>query len=173
MSMHKVPLNKLEEEGLKLHGLSVGKPSQLSDVFRQGVAWALSQQDGNEVASPAQDERGAEVPPMPETADRRPYDDDEPDGYLEGNRDWAEANNDAVEWLADNHRAIRAALSARPAQKVNNVDTPEQQPIYQVRQYSQGWQDVDHARYVACQDDLCYYTRVVYAAPIAAAGVGQ
>lgn len=44
MSMHKVPLSKLEEEGLKLHGLSVGKPNQLSDAFRQGVAWALSQQ---------------------------------------------------------------------------------------------------------------------------------
>ena len=41
--MHKVPLTPLEEEGLKAHGLPIGKPSQLSDVFRQGVAWALSQ----------------------------------------------------------------------------------------------------------------------------------
>lgn len=43
MSMHKKPLTPLEEEGLRLHGLDVGTPSQLSDVFRHGIAWALSQ----------------------------------------------------------------------------------------------------------------------------------
>lgn len=42
MSMHKIPLTKLEEDGLRAHGLDIGKPSQLSDVFRQGVAWALA-----------------------------------------------------------------------------------------------------------------------------------
>lgn len=41
MSMHKIPLTPLEEEGLRLHGLPVGTPSQTSDTFRQGVAWAL------------------------------------------------------------------------------------------------------------------------------------
>lgn len=42
MSMHRKPLTELEEEGLYAHGLIVGTPSQLSDAFRQGVAWALS-----------------------------------------------------------------------------------------------------------------------------------
>jgi len=40
MSLHKKPLTPLEEEGLKLHGLPIGKPSQLSDCFRHGVCWA-------------------------------------------------------------------------------------------------------------------------------------
>lgn len=39
MSMHKIPLTQIEEEGLRNHGLDRGTPSQLSDVFRQGVAW--------------------------------------------------------------------------------------------------------------------------------------
>lgn len=43
MSMHKKPLTRLEELGLLAHALDIGTPSQLSDVFRQGVAWALSQ----------------------------------------------------------------------------------------------------------------------------------
>lgn len=38
MSMHKIPLADVERDGLKKHGLSIGTPSQLSDVFRQGVA---------------------------------------------------------------------------------------------------------------------------------------
>ena len=41
MSMHKIPLTPLEEEGLRLHGLPIGTPSQRSDTFRQGVAWAI------------------------------------------------------------------------------------------------------------------------------------
>lgn len=40
MSMHKIPLTKIEEDGLRAHGLDIGTPSQLSDVFRQGIAWA-------------------------------------------------------------------------------------------------------------------------------------
>ncbi len=44
MSMHKIPLTALEGEGLRLHRLPIGTPSQLSDCFRQGVAWALSQE---------------------------------------------------------------------------------------------------------------------------------
>lgn len=41
MSMHKIPLTPLEEEGLRLHGLPIGRPSQRSDTFRQGMAWAI------------------------------------------------------------------------------------------------------------------------------------
>lgn len=43
MSNHKTPLTEVEREGLIEHGLGryIGKPSQLADVFRQGVAWAL------------------------------------------------------------------------------------------------------------------------------------
>ena len=39
--MHKMPLTKLEQEGLEAHHLPIGKPSQLSDCFRQGIKWAL------------------------------------------------------------------------------------------------------------------------------------
>lgn len=46
MSMHKKPLTRLEEEGLRAHGLPIGTPSQLSDVFRHGVAWAAAQNQG-------------------------------------------------------------------------------------------------------------------------------
>lgn len=47
MSMHKKPLTPLEEEGLRLHHLDIGIPSQLSDSFRNGMAWAQrnSEQD--------------------------------------------------------------------------------------------------------------------------------
>lgn len=41
MSMHKIPLTETERNGLKAHGLDIGKPSQLSDVFRLGVAWGI------------------------------------------------------------------------------------------------------------------------------------
>lgn len=41
MSMHRIPLTELERVGLTNHGLPIGNPSQLSDVFRQGVKWAL------------------------------------------------------------------------------------------------------------------------------------
>ena len=39
MSMHRIPLTPTEEAGLRAHGLDIGTPSQLSDAFRQGVAW--------------------------------------------------------------------------------------------------------------------------------------
>lgn len=42
MSMHKKPLTPLERAGLEAHGLDIGTPSQLSDVFRQGVAFAIA-----------------------------------------------------------------------------------------------------------------------------------
>ena len=41
MSMHRIPLTELERVGLTNHGLPIGNPSQLSDVFRHGVKWAL------------------------------------------------------------------------------------------------------------------------------------
>lgn len=41
--MHKIPLTSMEEDGLRNHRLPIGTPSQLSDCFRQGMAWALSQ----------------------------------------------------------------------------------------------------------------------------------
>lgn len=44
MSMHKKPLTDLEEKGLRAHGLDIGTPSQLSDVFRQGIAWCQTQE---------------------------------------------------------------------------------------------------------------------------------
>lgn len=44
MSMHNKPLTPTEEAGLRAHGLDIGTPSQLSDAFRQGVAWAEKQE---------------------------------------------------------------------------------------------------------------------------------
>lgn len=46
MSMHKIPLTNIEREGLEKHGLgrNIGKPSQLADVFRQGVKWGQEQE---------------------------------------------------------------------------------------------------------------------------------
>lgn len=46
MSMHKIPLTELERKGLELHRLPIGTPSQLSDCFRAGMSWALSQKGG-------------------------------------------------------------------------------------------------------------------------------
>jgi hypothetical protein len=42
MSMHKVPLTKLERDGLEAHHLAIGTPSQISDCFRLGVQWAVN-----------------------------------------------------------------------------------------------------------------------------------
>lgn len=46
MSTHRTPLTPIEEAGLHAHGLQrdIGKPSQLVDVFRQGVAWGIKSQ---------------------------------------------------------------------------------------------------------------------------------
>lgn len=43
MTKHQIPLTSIEEDGLRNHRLPIGTPSQLSDCFRQGMAWALSQ----------------------------------------------------------------------------------------------------------------------------------
>lgn len=44
MSNHRKPLSELERLGLEAHGLGrhIGKPSQLADAFRHGIAWALA-----------------------------------------------------------------------------------------------------------------------------------
>jgi hypothetical protein len=49
--------------------------------------------------------------PMPEVKPRRPLEDDEPDGYLESDMDWARNNRDAVVWFLTNHAAIAAKLA--------------------------------------------------------------
>lgn len=41
MSMYRIPLTDIEFNGLKAHELEIGSPSQLSDVFRQGVRYTL------------------------------------------------------------------------------------------------------------------------------------
>lgn len=46
--MHKIPLTHIEENGLRAHGLNIGTPSQLSDVFRQGVAWGFANRQASE-----------------------------------------------------------------------------------------------------------------------------
>lgn len=57
------------------------------------------------------------LPMMPPTTDREPFTGGPFDGestergdYLESNIDWASTNDEAVGWLADNHRVIRASL---------------------------------------------------------------
>lgn len=55
------------------------------------------------------------LPPMPPTEDRQPWDDDKPNGYLETDLDWVERNGDALTWLIDNHKEIRAALATSAA----------------------------------------------------------
>lgn len=51
------------------------------------------------------------IPCMPETDDRGQYDEEDYPWYLESNMEWANRNNEAVEWLIDNHKAIREIIS--------------------------------------------------------------
>lgn len=51
---------------------------------------------------------------MPPTDDRRPFDEGEFGGYLENNRDWSDRNSEAVDWLIDNHEAIRKLVGWMP-----------------------------------------------------------
>jgi hypothetical protein len=57
MSMHKIPLTPTEEAGLHAHGLqsNIGKPSQLTDAFRQGVAWGIAHAAAEKETEPKQD----------------------------------------------------------------------------------------------------------------------
>jgi hypothetical protein len=65
-----------------------------------------------------------------------------------------------AEWLHDGE-----AMTTN--QTINGVP---REPIYQVRAYGEGWQDVDKARYEYCADLPGYKFRIVYAeqpAPVA------
>lgn len=53
MSQHKIPLTPSEDEGLRLHGLDRGTPSQLSDCFRNGMKWQASISTGEQNNDPA------------------------------------------------------------------------------------------------------------------------
>lgn len=100
----------------------------------QAIRWLTKFSDADEVASttprkiaqelagiaallaatptpPTLSEDLLEVAPMPECDSRQLWSDDEPDGYLESDRDWSERNTEVVAWLADNHSDIRAALA--------------------------------------------------------------
>ena len=58
MSMHIKPLTPIEEAGLRAHGLPVGKPSQLADAFRLGMAWADKARAEAALAEPQPDADG-------------------------------------------------------------------------------------------------------------------
>ena len=60
MSMHNTPLTDLEREGLSRHLLAIEYPSQLADVFRQGMAWALSKAQPTPSQSVDEPEENAE-----------------------------------------------------------------------------------------------------------------
>lgn len=66
--MHKTPLTDLEREGLIAHGLEskIGRPSQLVDSFRLGVAWALNQSLPATETAGAQDWKSVPTTPTPE-----------------------------------------------------------------------------------------------------------
>ncbi|QIG75676.1 hypothetical protein EVC20_105 [Rhizobium phage RHph_Y2_17_1] len=96
-----VHLAQLRHAYAKLKAGQVIKQEELADGLIAPAIRALERIEADYMA----------LPPMPETVDRRPYDEETYPGYLEGDRDWAEHNSEAVEWLADNHAAIRAAIS--------------------------------------------------------------
>lgn len=52
MSLHNKPLTKLERQGLLANGLSIDKASQLSDAFRLGIAWAVSNTQTTQTEQP-------------------------------------------------------------------------------------------------------------------------
>ena len=126
----------------------------LPDATIRRIDSALYQQDGNEVASPAQDER--ELPH---------YLNDAIDNLVHDNYERSQAGSRNRQADAE---LIRAALAARPAQKVNNVDTPEQQPVEigEVRiRLENGHQQFEFEEYEAAYalPDGAHY---LYAAPI-------
>lgn len=53
---------------------------------------------------------------------RRPLDDDEPDGYLESDRDWVDNNFDAVIEFLENHG--HTGLNWRPIEEVGDEIRP-------------------------------------------------
>jgi hypothetical protein len=47
---------------------------------------------------------------IPPVEPRRPFLDDEPDGYMESDREFFENNRDAVLWFLENHETLREVL---------------------------------------------------------------
>lgn len=84
--------------------LKAGGETRIGEFATREVADAFGQQVSTMVAPES-------LPNMPETVARRPLYDHEPDGYLEGDTDWAANNPEALRWFADNHQAIRARLA--------------------------------------------------------------
>ncbi|MFV3284379.1 hypothetical protein ACNFCI_10030 [Pseudomonas sp. NY15356] len=81
------------------------------------------------------------VPVMPTSVDRRPNDEDQPDGYLEGDRSWCDNNKDAVEWLIENHAAIRAALSASAEPSAPKCGKCAGSALVQYPEHAGAWSD--------------------------------
>lgn len=48
---------------------------------------------------------------FPKVIPRRPYIDSEPDGYIEGDRDWLANNNDTAVWFLENRDMLKKAFS--------------------------------------------------------------
>lgn len=98
---------------MELYGFKIEYPltGRTENTFSEAIAFRMSVIKAREAAEVVH----VKMPPMPVTVDRRSYDEEAYPGLMEGNKDWADNNNEAVEWLADNHAAIREALNACPA----------------------------------------------------------
>ena len=48
---------------------------------------------------------------FPKVIPRRPYIEEEPNGYLEGDRDWLENNNDTAVWFLENRDMLKKTFS--------------------------------------------------------------
>lgn len=105
-----------KDNGLTLKCKSMGCIQRNQRTLRYGIDWLRTSmaEHWNTRALSAQPSPGGQdaLPPMPACRDRQP--DDMP-GYMESALDWVRDvdNCDAVDWLIDNHAAIRAALAAR------------------------------------------------------------
>ncbi|MDG9939656.1 Lar family restriction alleviation protein [Stenotrophomonas maltophilia] len=115
-----------KDNGLTLKCKSMGCIQRNQRTLRYGIDWLRTSmaEHWNTRALSAQPSPGGQdaLPPMPACRDRQP--DDMP-GYMESALDWVRDvdNCDAVDWLIDNHAAIRAALAAR--QPVGGEKNPD------------------------------------------------
>lgn len=50
------------------------------------------------------------IDPMPRVNPRRPYNDDQPDGYLENLNDWYHNNEEAVQWFLENAETLKTLI---------------------------------------------------------------
>lgn len=105
-----------KNNGLTLKCKSMGCIQRHQRTLRYGIDWlrtSMTEHWNARVFSAHPSTGGQDaLPPMPACRDRQP--DDMP-GYMESALDWVRDvdNCDAVDWLIDNHAAIRAALAAR------------------------------------------------------------